>query len=215
MIILILPVGTVHLHADGLNPTKKYASFFDSFSKGKFKEFKKRRDISITIPTDSSIVGVSRSDFPKKVLLETQIPGAGRILYAKIRETRRVNINRHLIQGQEFMFNPKTNNLMILLDIPLIYLVEGSINIKMEILALNSRQTDTFKIRKTISFNWRPLKINEPDDVGFHYTSLIAGKFVVDEFKTLRGRLFGESQRANRIRFTPSYRDKVMRSLKK
>ncbi|MCK4761466.1 MAG: hypothetical protein KAW12_04640 [Candidatus Aminicenantes bacterium] len=189
-------------------------TLFDSFSPAPLADFRVRGSSGFTINENVGMMAVSLLRVPQKVFINIRLPWEiNRILHVKVIEGERINVHRHLLDGQEFMFNKNGRNLMILLDLPLIYFFDGHITFDLQVLGL-STSSYTKKINKRVSFNWMPKLKGEYGKTGFSYAAPHQGQKKLVDYPWIIEQVRLELKRANIARFSSSYRKKIQEFVK-
>ena len=174
-------------------------TFYDKIDK---TDFYKKATYKMTVLENSAVSAASLFNVPQIVQVKIQIPEVDRILYVRLIETHLLNIKRHLIFGKEYLFDEKENMLFVLIDLPIVYLLKGRLELYLDILALNSMGGFTNNLQKRIIFNWNPLKISEK--TGFHYGQVGTDDRLIDP-DTIKNIVSQEYQKCAVKRFSSDY----------
>jgi len=177
-------------------------SFYDNIDK---KTFLSRASHSFNLKENDFIVAATIFKVPQIVQCKIPLSGVDRILYIKIMENQLLNIDRHLIFGQEYLFDENEQELKILIDLPVIYLFKGTIKFHIDILALNSKGKYLKTIKKTIAFNWQPLENNSSN--GFSYTKLSNSN--IKEKRAIKKIVKEEIQNCDTDRLNKEYKKEI------
>jgi hypothetical protein len=150
-------------------------NFYDKIDKS---DFHKRATYKMSLMENSVVSSASLFNVPQIVQVKIQIPQVDRVLYVRLIENQYLNIKRHLIFGKEYLFDEKENMLYVLIDLPVVYLLKGRLEVFLDILALNSVGAFTNNLQKRIIFNWSPLKVSK--ETGFQYGQIGTDDSLID-----------------------------------
>ena len=167
----------------------------------------------INMGEHSEKAAVSFFSAPQIVQCNISISGVDRILYVKLIESELLNIDRHMIRNQEFLFDERNGELQVLLDLPLVYLLHGSVAFSIEILVMNSEDSYTKFLKKSITFNWKPLKKQRDGQVGFAYADPLTDK-KYDRKIEIKNQIRKELTNTNIDRFEMKYKNAIFGFMK-
>ena len=105
------------------------------------------------------------------IVFRTTIEDAKNIVAIELTETKNLNLNQLLIKEKEYFYDRKNHELLISFNMPYLYFLKGSIDIKTKILYL----TKDKKIRtmnRSFVFKYKPMKNNGEDYLSYKYIDM-------------------------------------------
>jgi len=208
LLIIVLAMSFISCTQYTLNTKTANGSFYDNIDK---KTFESRSSYNIQLKENDLFVAVSIFKVPQIVKINIPVSGIDRIICLKLIEKQYLNIDRHLLFGQEYIFNENEQELCILIDLPIIYLLKGAIKFHFDILSLNSKDRYLKNLEKTIVFNWKPLQENS--EKGFSYTDFSNSN--IKEEETLQTIIKKEFHNCEKSRLNEKYRQEIERFINK
>ena len=169
-------------------------------------EFMDRSTYNLSVPKQTEHIALSLFEAPQILRLDMELPNVDRIMYVKLIQRDVLNINRHMLQGEEYIFNQEEGVLHVLLDMPLVYLCNYSMDFTLDIAGLNKDKSRLENPVRTIHVNWHPVK-DKDNEVGFEYVDTKKGIFGLESFQ---GQVRKELERTNIQRFDRHYANKIL-----
>lgn len=170
--------------------------------------FDERATYLFDITEDSYRSAVSLFSIPQVAQANIHLPSCDNILYVRLIEMNKLNIDRHLIRGIEYLFNKRDKTLKVNFDLPVVYLLDGEAYFVLDILKAQKKEGGIYgeKIKKEIVFFWKPSKVID-DSKGLKilkYVDPMADKYPLKN--SLKKIMQEEMVRTNLERFDGDYR---------
>ncbi|ETR67673.1 MAG: hypothetical protein OMM_05017 [Candidatus Magnetoglobus multicellularis str. Araruama] len=196
--------------------------------------FAEKKNHTVMISPDASHVAVSLlPGVHHFVLCRIPIKHMDSVLYIKIKEDKLINIDRYLINADldaqnpgietkegvkvynhpEYRYNKKDETIDILMDLPLLYLLNEKITFDFHILAYNSDTRLVKELKKSLTFYWKPQKRKSTDDKpGLDYIDILVEKEnTIANLENIQKQIISEMTYANMDRFDQTYRKSIER----
>lgn len=123
------------------------------------KAFEKRSTYQFNMPVNSKCTGVTLLSVPQRVLANIGlVEDAKNVLYVKLYENEKLNIDRHLIRNLEYVYDREDHVLKVIFDLPVVYMLSGAAHFRIQagVARKSGDMIAGSRIGKQIAFFWAP-----------------------------------------------------------
>lgn len=169
--------------------------------------FEKRSSLRFDLDRNAMITHILL--FEPRLTVQFMIPlfEVKDINFVRLKESRNLNIDRLLIPGGEYFWDRKVRRLLVQLQTPLVYFVEGSAAFEIEI--AGDFDGEAIELKRMIVFHWKPMRERADAALSFEYGNALGDEFMRINRQKYAPLLREELLQTNAARFSAQYQKRL------